>query len=417
MQPPTATPDQAGSGVISRREAALVSLVGGAIFLICCVVARGGVIDSAPFGDAHLYGHYAFEMTSGRWPYRDFFDEYPPLAQPLFLLVRLLPGSFTVGFKWTMALCGVAALVLMVATLASVGVSRLRLVVAAAAAAVSPVIVGPVFLNTYDLFPAALTAGALLAFVQRRERLLYVLLALAVAAKIYPIVLLPLALIESERRGGRELVRRGLAWFFGVLVAVHLPFAIMGPGGLRFTYWVQLKRGLEVESLGGSVLLLLDRLGVHSVVLRDEAPGSKDVVGSLATAVGIVSSLVLVAAVLAVAWLYLRRRASPLVAAAAAVTAFVAFSKVFSPQYVDWLVPLVPAAGVVEAVGLVVIYVFTRLVWNRFVTGQTTTEDWGHVLAWWVFARDVLVVALYAVLFARLAGVRAAWGSRLRSRL
>jgi uncharacterized membrane protein len=399
-----------------RRESSLIALLGASLFLVCCVIVRGGPLDSAPFGDVHLYGHYAHEMTSGHWPYRDFFDEYPPLAQPLFFLVRLLPGPFAAGFKWTMALSGALALVLMIASLASLGVSRLRLVAAAGAAAVAPLLVGPVFLNTYDLFPAALTAGALLAFVRRRERLVYVLLALAVAAKVYPIVLLPLALIESDRRGGREWVRSGLMWFGGVLIAVHLPFAVMGPGGLRFAYWVQLKRGLEVESLGGSVLLVLHRLGIHSVVLRDEAPGSKDAVGTLATAVGVGSSIVLLISVLAVAWLYLRRRASPLVAAAAAVTAFVAFSKVFSPQYVDWLVPLVPAAGVVAAGLLVVVLVLTRLVWDRFVTGRATAGEWGNALAWWVFARNVLVVVLYAGLVSHLAGVRIAWGSRLRSR-
>ena len=55
----------------------------------------------------------------------------------------------------------------------------------------------------------------------------------------------------------------------------------MGPGGLRFSYWVQLRRGLEVESLGGAVLLVADRLGVYHATLRDEPPGSKNVVGSL----------------------------------------------------------------------------------------------------------------------------------------
>jgi hypothetical protein len=59
------------------------------------------------------YGHYAHEMAGGLWPYRDFFDEYPPLASRLFLLVRLLPGSFEGTFRWTMALCGVAVVVLL----------------------------------------------------------------------------------------------------------------------------------------------------------------------------------------------------------------------------------------------------------------------------------------------------------------
>ena len=130
-----------------------------------------------------------------------------------------------------------------------------------------------------------------------------------------------------------------------MLVLVHLPFAIIGPGGLRFSYWEQLKRGLEVESLGGGILLVLHRLGLHSVTLRDEAPGSRDAVGSVPHAVAIVSSLAVVAAVLYVAWVYLRGGRDRLLASAAAVTAFVAFGKVLSPQYLTWLVPLVPATG------------------------------------------------------------------------
>jgi uncharacterized membrane protein len=377
----------------------LIAFVGAVGFLVSCLVVRGGLLDHHRYGDAALYGHYAHEMTSGRLPYRNFFDEYPVLAQPLFFIVRLLPGPFITSFKWTMALCGAAALVLLVYAMRA---SLLRIVVAAAVVAVSPLLVGPVFLNTYDLFPALLTIAALLAFLRGRERTAYVVLALAVAAKVYPVVVLPLALIESWDRGGRDAVKRALAWFGGVLVVVHLPFAVLGPGGLRFSYWVQLKRGLEVESLGGGILLVLDRLGLHHVVLRDEAPGSRDAVGSLATAVGVVSTLAVVSAVLYVAWLYLERRPELLLASAAAVTAFVAFNKVLSPQYVTWLVPLVPAAGFAAAGVLVVVLALTRLEWDRFASPHGTVHHWGEVLSWWILVRGLVLVALFALLVFKL---------------
>jgi uncharacterized membrane protein len=399
-----------------RRYATVAATVGAVLFLACSLAVKGGPLDSAQYGDVTYYGHYAHLMREGQWPYRNFFDEYPPLAQPLFLGVELLPGPFFSDFKWTMVVFGIAAVGLLVATLASAGVSRPRIAAAALTAGVAPIAAGPIYLTAYDLFPAVLVAGALLAFVHRRERLTYALLALAVAAKVYPAVLLPLALIESWERGGRDLARRGLAWFLGVLFLVHLPFAIAGPGGLRFSYWVQLKRGLEVESLGGSILLVLDRLGVRQAVLRDTAPGSKDVVGTLANAVGTLSSLVLIAAVLVVAWLYLRRRRSPLLGAAAAVTAFVAFSKVFSPQFVAWLAPLVPGAGYVASGLVLVILLLTRVVFQHFVTGQATVEQWARSLAWWVFARDLAVVALFGLLAGRLAIVRSTAGSRSRTR-
>jgi hypothetical protein len=385
----------------------LVAAPGAALFLLSCALVRGGLFDHQPYGDAHLYGHYAHEMTSGRIPYRDFFDEYPVLAQPLFFVVRLLPGPFVTSFKWTMAICGAAALVLLVELLVAVGAPLLRVGAAAAVAAASPLLVGPVFLNTYDLFPALLTAAALLAFLRGRRRTTYVLLALAVAAKVYPVVLLPIVLVEAWELGGREEVKRALGWFAGALVLVHLPFAVLGPGGLRFSYWLQLKRGLEVESLAGGVLLVLDRLGLHSVALRDEAPGSRDAVGSLPAALAAVSSLVLVTAVLYVAWLYLRGHRDRLVAAGAAVTAFVAFNKVLSPQYTAWLVPLVPAAGLAASAVLVVVLALTHAEFNRFAESHGSVEHWGQVLSWWILVRDLALVGLFAVLVVKLrAGAR-----------
>jgi uncharacterized membrane protein len=392
---------------VKRAQFTLVALPGAVAFLVCCLVTRGGLLDHHRYGDAALYGHYAHEMTSGHWPYRDFFDEYPVLAQPLFFVVRLLPGPFVTSFKWTMALCGAAALVLMVAVIRG---PLWRAAVAAGAVAISPLVVGPVFLNTYDLFPALLTIAAVLAFLHERERTTYVLLALAVAAKVFPLVLLPLVLIESWERGGRDAVRRALAWFGGILVLVHLPFAVMGPGGLRFSYWVQLKRGLEVESLGGGILLVLHRLGLHAVTLRDEAPGSRDAVGTLADALAVLSSLAVVAAVLYVAWAYLRGGRDRVLACAAAVTAFVAFNKVLSPQYVVWLVPLVPAVGLVAAGVLVVVLALTRAEWNRFVSPHGSAPHWGDVLSWWILARDLALVALFALLVLKL---RAAARSRI----
>jgi hypothetical protein len=389
-------------GVSLRRDAVIASVLGAALFLVCSLVARGGLLDSAPYGDVHLYALYGHNMSQGQWPYCNFFDEYPPLAQPLFFVVRLLPGTYAPAFKWTMAVFGATSLVLMVAALASAGAPRRRLAVAAATIGVAPVVIGPIFLNEYDLWPAMLVAAALLAFIRRHERLAYVLLALGVAAKLYPLVLLPLALVETWDRGGRELVKRTLAWFLGTLFVVHLPFAIMGPGGLRFSYWVNIKRGLEVESLGGAVLLVLDRLGLYNATLREGAPGSTNITGGLASAIATVGSLLVIAAVLLVAWLYWRRRRSPFVATAAAVLAFVAFGKVFSPQYVDWLTPLLPAAGLVGAGGLLGVLALTRVVFDRFQTAAPTADAYKAALTWWVVARDLLIVVLYALFVLRL---------------
>jgi hypothetical protein len=84
------------------------------------------------------------------------------------------------------------------------------------------------------------------------------------------------------------------------------------------------------------------------------------------------------------------------------VTAFVAFNKVLSPQYVVWLVPLVPAAGIVASGVLVVVLFLTRAEWDRFVLPHGSVEHWGDVLSWWILARDLVLVALFVLLVLRL---------------
>ena len=386
------------------RAAVLIATAGVAVFVLCALFAHGGPLASGSYGDVYEYRLYEQHMAAGQWPYRNFFDEYPPLAQPLFLAVGALPGTYAHGFRWTMVVFGAGSLVLLVASLASAGASRRRLAVAAAAVGVSPLLLGQSAFNEFDFWPALLTAAALLAYVRRRERTAYVLLALAVAAKTYPIVLLPLALIETWERGGRELAKRSLLWFVGALAIVHLPFAIMGPGGLRYSYWVQLKRGLEVESLGGGAFLLLDRLGLHRATLQPAPPGQTEVAGGVAHAVATLTTLVSLLAVLLVAWLYRRSRRDLLLASAAAVVGFVAFAKSFSPQYVDWLVPLVPAAGALPSGVLLGVLALTHVDLDRFIhaSGGMTSEHYKAALTWWVVSRDLLVVALYALLVARL---------------
>src|SRR5439155_4491373 len=150
---------------------------------------------------------------------------------------------------------------------------------------------------------------------------------------------------------------RGLVCYAGVLVLTHLPFLILGPGGLRFSYTVQAKRGLELNSLGSALLLVTGHR-----TLRNQPPGSLNVVGGAAHALAIASAIAVVSSIAFVAWLYARRRLSFVVACAAAVTGFVAFDKVFSAQYVEWLAPLAPLGGAVAGALTVVALVLTHAV-------------------------------------------------------
>jgi uncharacterized membrane protein len=369
---------------VTRRTSVVLALAGSAAFVVACLLVEQGLTDSSLYSDVHVYAAYASKMVGGDVPYRDFSDEYPPLAQPVFLLGRVGGSSnFALAFKAFMALCGVGALCCAVFTLRTLRAPVAHALAAVAVIAASPLLVGPIFLNAYDLWPVFLVSLALLLLVRGRAYWAFAVLGAAVAAKVYPLALLPIAALSIDR----AVRRRALLTFLAVLVVAHLPFAVLGPGGLRYSYEVQARRGLELNSLGGSILLAAGH--PH---LANQPPGSLNVTGGTATAFGVVSAVLVVAAIAAAAWVYSRGRLSLVAASAAAVAGFVAFDKVFSAQYVDWLVPLVPLVSIGAAVGTVPALVLTRLVFSHRSQLANVTD------VPLLLARNAFVVALFVAL-------------------
>ena len=140
-------------------------------------------------------------------------------------------------------------------------------------------------LSRFDLWPAALTALALAAVAGGRFRLGHGLLGLGTAAKFYPAVLLPLAVAYTWKRRGRREALLGLVLTVGVFALVLLPFVVLAPGGVWHSIDVQLRRPLQVESLGAAFLLVAHH--VFGVGLTGETShGSQNLAGSSANVVG-----------------------------------------------------------------------------------------------------------------------------------
>jgi hypothetical protein len=355
--------------------------------------------------DTPVYQEYGERIADGEVPYRDFEVEYPPAALPLFWLPTLAPeGHFGFVFESLMWACAAAAVGLVVVTLAGVGAGPARLFAAAAFAGLAPLALGSVVLTRYDFWPAALTAAALAGFVTGRERLGFGALALAVAAKIYPLVLLPLALLYAWRRRGTREAAIGLGVFLVVLALVVAPFLVLAPAGLRESLSDQLGRPLQIESLGAAVLLAAHRLGWYEPTVVS-THGSQNLAGPLPDALAATQTVLQGLALLAVWALFARGRAGHerlLLGAAGAVVAFVALGKVLSPQFLIWLVPLVPlvagGAGFAAAAVLAAAFLTTHLWFPTRYWDVVALEPVG----WLVLVRDVLLVALLAVLAAAL---------------
>jgi uncharacterized membrane protein len=356
--------------------------------------------------DTREYAKYARNIVvRGLVPYRDFSVEYPPLSLPIFIIPRLIAGNSFSGymevFELMMATCGVIAAGLAALVLAAQRVSNRQLACGVALLALSPVLLGAVMLSRYDLFPTALTIGALAAFYFNRKSSGFVLLALGTAAKAYPAVILPIALVYVWRRDGRGAALKGLALFAAVVLVCFLPFLIIAPHGIWWAIHGQENRPLQLESVGAAVFLAAHQLfGLHLSYYFTHNSDNLD--GHVPmTFAGLMSILQLVS--LVAVWLLYARgpatRARLLTAAAAAVCAFIVFDRVLSPQYLIWLVPLVAVLrgrrGLAAMALLACAMSMTQIYYPLHFAPLKTFQP---LESWAVVGRDLVLCALLATL-------------------
>jgi hypothetical protein len=385
------------------RRAALVAC---SLFVVACAAEYAGLFSHSFPGDTATYAKYGRALVNdGHIPYtKGFYDEYPPGSVPVFAAPALIwDAHYVLMFKLLMTACGVGFVACAAWIAARLGLSYVRLT----PAVLAPALMGPVFLNRYDPLPAFLTSLALVALLKGRERTTGALLGVDTLVKIYSIVTLPLA-------ARRLRAPRGAAAAFVIAAGVlFLPFFLYAPGGVGYSFYSQMKRHLQIETLGSSLLLAGSKLGIHHVSWIAGKPGSIDVGGGAADVVATLTSLLALALVALVALAYWRgpdTDARLVTAWAAAVSAWTIFGKVLSPQYLTWLVPLVPLAagrkGLYAAGTLLAAVVLTQPE-SSFGGGSCEdglchglrNQDWS---VWLLLARNALLVATFVLLYRQL---------------
>jgi len=272
----------------------------------------------------HVYWPAVQKLLAGHIPYVDprFFVEYPPLGSAFFLLPALLHPTSLRAYDWLFA---AQILAVDIATLPLIArLARRQQISATAALAAYGLaipLLGALVSQRYDLVPATLTLGAILALLDRRSVVAWVLLLLATLMKLYPAVLAPLFLLYEWRpliattrhwADWRTLARRtrGIAVYALGLAGSTLAWRLLAPDSLaRFIEW-ETRRGIEIESVWGS-LAELAHLGVGLPARRVDSYGSYDVASSLSPTLKLLSTLVTLVLLAAIYVSYARRLPSP----------------------------------------------------------------------------------------------------------
>jgi uncharacterized membrane protein len=368
-----------------------------------------GYLQKAPCADGNWTGHKQYthmcysdvvplwsdeRLDVGAVPYRDTSVEYPVLTGAfMWTTGELTRAVHAVDQSWselivfgllTALLLGACGLVVTAATAQAAGHRPYD----AALFALSPLLVFHAFSN-WDLFAMALTSGALWAWATRRPVLAGVLIGLGAGAKLYPVLLLlPLWLlaVRTRRFGGAGWATAAAV---GSWLAVNVPLALAYPHGWSEFYRFSIERPAERSTVWAIGNTMLDSTLSATDSTYWVPPGAA-------------VALLLGLALLGVAALALLAPHRPRVGQLAflVVLAFLLTTKVWSPQYSLWLVPLLALAR--PRWRLSMVWQFTEIaVWFLTLTlllgldPQASTHGVPYsTLVVAIVARDVLLLVI-----------------------
>jgi hypothetical protein len=272
--------------------------------------------------------YYNEGLAAGKVPYTGHPVEYPVLIGGAMQAAAWLVSNVNPVIRGReffditvllLAACAVAG-VLATARAAGPGARAQALMVA-----LSPALILSAFIN-WDMIALALTALGIAAWAARRGVWAGVLLGLGVAAKFYPLVVFGPLLLLCLRGGQLREFGKTLAAAVAAWLMVDLPVMIIAPSGWAYFYTFSKNRGAD----WGSIWYLFEHFNVP--VLGN---------GQL-SALNKMSAAFFIAACAAIAVLALAAPRRPRLPQLCflVLAAFLMTNKVWSPQYIVWLVPL-----------------------------------------------------------------------------
>lgn len=350
------------------------------------------------FASGELEHYFADKVLSGQMPYYNFTSEYPPLAFLSFVIPAFFAHtklSYIIGFAAEFYVFDLIILLVVMLT-----ASRLELNVKSALVfyTIAVIAAGPLIATRYDLFPAMLTAVAVYAVIAGKNKTAWVFLALGVAAKLYPAILAPVFGLVYLRRHEYRKLTIGIIAFFFTLVVISLPWLILDPETLAVVVTYHSARGLHSESTYGTLVLLMQILGLtHAEASLNF--GSWNLSSPLADRLADIAPAITILMFGIVYFLQYRTlwkkpvvdNRDIIIYSSLAVFAFLLGNKVFSPQYLIWLCPLLPLLkwqGALYMAAFVAVGGVSQYIYPYFYMDFETAKPLAVFL---MFFRNVLV--------------------------
>jgi hypothetical protein len=267
--------------------------------------------------------------------------EYPMLTLIPFTLAMFAPVTwFQVAYAfWMLVLAAVVYLVLLRVKGRSTAIVFALLLVVGGWATVA---------GRFDIIPAALSLFAVICADRKHWNWAFAFLALAVLYKYYPVMLLVPFLLVQQR--DTEFSWKSWKRYEPFAVFVVLCAVVMGTSlalsvqGTISPFMYLGNRPIQVESLPASLLWVGSHLLNHPIKY-EYTFGSLNMRASGASILSQLASLAEVVGVLYTFWLVWRRKMDLASCSLLIVMLLMVTGKVFSPQYIIWVIPLAAYVG------------------------------------------------------------------------
>ena len=285
--------------------------------------------------------------------------------------------------------------------------------------------------DRYDIFPAVLTLMSFYYFVKNRYFWAFLLIAVGMMTKLYPALLFPVYFLALVAKDQWKDAFKGTAVFAAVSLIIIVPVMIIDMDMITYFIEYHADRPLQIETLAASLIYPLSMFGLTTVTITSAKDpgsfGSDNLIGTVPDAVvGFLTPLMIVCVLALCAFFFFVYRKADEdgrlkalgIAVAGVMMVFMLFGKVFSAQYLIWVVPPVVFLLMLEkdmfktplfkVTAAAFIMTQVDFVYNiGILHGGSNINDFGMII---ILIRNLLTLAMLYLMVRDMYGIYAGCG-------